>query len=65
MIVRSDAVPELLLNLTSSTKINIVKNSVDSSISMKLEETLVNVHREKKHDSVASGQEWFMSEDEN
>ena len=26
---------------------------------------VISAHWEKKHDSVASGQEWFMSEDEN
>ena len=33
----------MLLNITLSTKTNIAKNSVDSSISMELEEALVDV----------------------
>ena len=38
-----DAVPELLLNLTSSTETNIAKNSVGSSIKLELKEALVDV----------------------
>ena len=51
---------------------NFRKRRINANIGLKMEKTLTEGRdkfsrytEKKKHDSVASGQEWFMSEDDN